>query len=348
MTPTTVAPSGGGSPLPVLSPVTVVVPNTDGRPVGSGVSGQGGPIPDLTTEPLAYGQILASLQTLMPAMSNEDVEAMIAAVSDTLKNTLSKTDENRISVDSSMRDAFTKQMQKVMDDAAKKLKEAAADDQNVSVWDKIKQAFQYIGAAISIAVGAALMATMVGAVIGGFMITAGVLGLAMAANSTVESTTGAGILGNIAKAFGANPDQTSKADEGFGIALAIIGAACGVAAIATGAGADAFANLADDIQAMVQAGSTVGNVVGAAGTIVTAAGGIVTAAATYDASNKRADALSDQGAQASDTAVIGQLNAIIGMMIQHMGAIFQSFDASLSALTSMAQDTANTASHMAA
>ena len=96
-------------------------------------------------------------------------------------------------------------------------------------------AFEAVGAALSIVVGACMEAVPGLQIAGAFMAVGGELALVGVIDEAVTAATGNGILGNIVLA--ADPGNTNGAkiaDMAFGITLAVAGLTCAVCSFGAG------------------------------------------------------------------------------------------------------------------
>lgn len=179
----------------------------------------------------SVGKLTASLSIFMSAgASGMDVEVLLVQVAVAMRDTEATSQKAKINTDQEAKKAQMQEKEKKLEEAQKKLEEAEEKRKSGSLLDKIKLAFEWIGAIIAVAVAAVMIATGVGAVVGGLLLAAAVTAIVMAIDSTVTAATGHGIAGNIAKAAGASPEEIAKADMGFKISMAVLGIALSLAA----------------------------------------------------------------------------------------------------------------------
>lgn len=214
-------------------------PDNGGTPVGStdgtvpttgiGIAGNPGPAPDAATAAASGAAaglqaMLASITAVAPKISNDDLEARLAAILEKTKDLLTKADDEHIKTAMSLKQKHIEERKQDLAKAETKQVEAAHHHKKKKIWQKVKLAFEIVGAVTAIVVGTALVATGVGAVAGGMLIAVGVVSLVMIANDQMKehSKDGLGMAGQLARDLGADPKACSKADFGFQIALAAI------------------------------------------------------------------------------------------------------------------------------
>jgi hypothetical protein len=288
---------------------------------------------------------------MMPTMSAEDMKAALLSATQKLQEQENTNDQKTVSTQEAEQQALlaeqSTQAQQAIDDQAK----AQQATQGDSAWDKVKLAFQWIGSIISIAVGAILCATGVGAAFGALMVAGGLAGIVGATNATLASATGLGIAGNIAKDSGASAAACQKADEGFGIALTVFTCVLAVAGLAGSVGsmfvaADSAADTAEEVtsaaeevsesaQMTAKAANITGNAINGAGQVVTGAGTIVVANDQRKAGKLNADAMDVKADAGLTSAKAEQVAALIKLFIQENSAFLKSIAAAESQISSM-------------
>jgi transloator len=235
----------GGNPL--YTPSTTPQNLKSTPPVGSGTAGgsqnqqiqtnESLPINTNTPEYAAItASVLATIGSGPAAMSSDAIDVILAEVTMKMKQLESTSDNDKVTTDTdSQRAAMEAKIEKLKE-ATKKIEDAIYQAQHESIWDKIKIAFEALGAVLAIVVGAILIATGVGAVAGGLLIAAGVVGVVMTIDDIVKQCTPdhLGIMGSIVKSCGGSEEQAEKADMGFEIALAVAAVLLSVASIAEG------------------------------------------------------------------------------------------------------------------
>lgn len=227
--------------------------DTKENKVGQGngaVNGETPPPQQPTKEALAGA--LASLDAFLSGNGSVDVDVLLVQVTVAMRDTEAGSQKAKINNDQEAKKAQMKEKEAKLEEAQRKMEEAKAKKESGSLIDKIKLAFEWIGAIVAIAVAAVMIATGVGAVVGAMLIAAAVTSLIMAVDSTVQMATGHGIAGSIALATGASEEEAAKADMGFRISLAVLGIAF---AIASG-GAGAISAARSAVSAGVKAADT--------------------------------------------------------------------------------------------
>lgn len=304
--------------------------------VAAGVAGAVGAIPEALLA-FSFTSIVESLDKLSPKMSSDDLEVALSEAEAKLKDTLNQTAISSINISSAAKKAALTQQQHELEDAQNKINEAASQNGDNDIWDKVKLAFQALGAVLMVAVGTLLCATGVGAALGGLMIAAGVVGLISTINSAIQMATGHGLLGEIVKACGGSDTQAGDADIAFAVGLAVVGIAM---AIATGG-----AGAAEDLDAIAQAATSISEAVNGEISIASGVGDAVATGVSYEASTETADA-KDDDAQAKDIqAFANQIDGFITMMIKHLAGMNKSFSNSLGSMMDALQDVNKTVSH---
>jgi hypothetical protein len=197
--------------------------------VGKGaLSGAGivPPTPEGTGDKPDLTNALKSLTAFMTGKSSIDVEVLLVQVAVAMRDTEATTQKTKINTDQETKKAQMREKEHKLEESAKKLEK----QQNGSIWEKIKLAFEWLGAMLAVALAViASVASLGGA---SALIVAAVAAVALVINSTVTQATGQGIMGNIVLAAGGSKEEAAKADMGFQIAVAVIG----IAGAVTGSG----------------------------------------------------------------------------------------------------------------
>lgn len=233
---------------PRANPPKTSVPNVPAPKTGSGVNGSGqvkpGPVPNgaspavvanFLTGPTFASDALASLGNLkgMFLRPGIDLKAEFTALTGKVNDTNSEANQNMIEMSSEQQKTKLDQKNQTICDAIDKL----AEQQDCSILDKVKLAFEYIGAALSIALGA--VASVFGGA-GAPLIAAGVILMVIAVNDTIAATNpdGLGIGGLIAQAAGCTDQEILKyIDMAVTIVMAIVATVCSFGANAGSAAA---------------------------------------------------------------------------------------------------------------
>lgn len=224
-----------------------------GPDVGKGMGAGSGDVPPTGIPGSNANAALASLSAFISGSGNVDTEVLLVQVAVAMRDTEALTHEKKIKGDQEAKRAELKEKEAKLEEAQKKIEEAEEKRKSGSLIDKIKLAFEWLGAIIAIAAAAILIATGVGAVVGAALIVAATVALVMAIDSTVAmANDGIGIAGSIAKAAGASEEEIAKADMGFRISLAVVGI---LAAVVSG-GASVIGAAKSAVGAGVKAGQT--------------------------------------------------------------------------------------------
>src|SRR3984893_2481512 len=128
--------------------------------VGSGTVGQNGPTPPVqqtganggAPATAAYAAILAPIVAITPSISDDAIDIMLAAATMKMKKLEAQSDNDQVTTDSDKkRDAMAVKEEKLKE-AVKKIEDAIYKAEHQSIWDKIKCAFEAIGAALAMVV----------------------------------------------------------------------------------------------------------------------------------------------------------------------------------------------------
>lgn len=167
-----------------------------GNTTGVGVTADVAHAPE-ATKAAVLSNMMASIDAFMPAKSEDDVDVMVATATAKLKETMNKSQAAQIKVTEEQKREQAKEAEKKYKDADQKIQDAKYAASHASIWDKIKLAFEYVGAIMSILAGIATMvaglATGVAAgpaLLGGaLLIESGLLMLTLAVDETVQQAT---------------------------------------------------------------------------------------------------------------------------------------------------------------
>ncbi len=289
--------------------------------------------------------LVASLVLFMPQLSDVDQEVLLAEIITKLKETQSETEKGKISIDAAKKEAQLTEQKTKLDEAEKKQREAEEKQKNASIWDKIKLAFQFLGAIFGMILGAVLMAVPGAQALGALLFVGGVLGLIGAIDSTVKMATGGYGIAAMCMPNASDEDR-AKADMIFGITVAAVGAVVAIATIvvgftaAAGTIATALAKITDAATKLEKAI----NVTQAILAIVVATGDVTAAAIRYTAAKEIASATEDRADAKRLDADIQMLDDLIDQAIQRMIAAGDRFNQMLDALTEAMQDRGNSLS----
>ena len=239
-----------------------------GDAVGFGVAGAPGEAP-LPLPGLALGAMMGALSEIMPKMSGEQLDVLVTSFTEKMKAASDASNKDQIKTEQSAKRAAIEAKKAKIDEAIKKQAEAEDKMKHAGVLDKIKLAFQWLGAVLAIAGGVIAMAlagwTGIGALGGALLIASGVCMLAMAVDATVQQAQqdqGKGDLGlfgmmckSIALSEGKSEEDAEQVGQkgamGFSIAVGALAAIFGIA----GAGA----GIASTAASMTTLGETAAN-----------------------------------------------------------------------------------------
>lgn len=332
---------------------------------GSGSIGASGQAPDVQRSAM-MGAVMSSLAAMMPKLSGQAVDVLLLQVTTAMKDTISKSEKGKIESDTNVKKTQIDEKKAKMDEANKKIEEAENKMKNMSIWDKIKVAFQYIGAIMAIIAGALAIAagvalggftgglTAIAGVVGGIaMISAGVMMLGMAADATVGLTNkdGLGIVGLIAKDYNMKHKGMSEEDaladarsreQISRIVVAVIASVLAIGgAIASGPAVAAAAGST----AMAIAGNAV-NVVNGVTTAASATGDMTVGILKREAQEQKAEGTKRQAEGKEMQAMIQQLDDMIDMAMQRLKGAGDRFEAMLDSLTDAIKDRGDTMSRV--
>lgn len=202
---------------------------TDDKTVGGGNAGAaGGPLPQIDAQTMS--DLRASLASLGLTTSPRQVDVLIVEVAISLRDIESNSQSKKITVDQSAARERLASQGKQIEDMIKKQDEAKEKKESASIADKIKLAFEWLGAVIAVVVAVVAIATGAGAVVGALLLAAAVTAIALAADSSVKEATGHGIGYHSAKSMGLSDEQAAKHEQAFQITMAVLGAVLSIAA----------------------------------------------------------------------------------------------------------------------
>lgn len=321
---------------------------SDADKVGGGnLSNMDGPVPDVKPQSQEFKAMLTALIAFEPELGNADQEVLLAEVITKLKDTQNANDKEGIKADSARKQAAINEQKEKLDKAEKKQAEAEEKQKSASIWDKIKLAFQFLAAAISIVVGAILVATGAGTALGLLMIAGGVIGIVQGIDSALKQSTGFGMAGLAAKGRGESDEKALQDDFITGMVMTGVSIAISVATLAvsfTAAGniASATAKVANEIkkQAAEFAASVqkMANIVSQASNLVTAVGDVGAGAVRYTASTLTADATKLRAEGKRSEASIKVLDEMIDQAISRLIASGDRFNQMLDGMMDTLQD----------
>ena len=225
--------SGTGNTQTIPTDQTGQTTNVDDA-VGAGNTSQTGGNVSPDVQVRVYAQITISLGKFSPALSGDKLDIFLAQITAEIKDKIEESEKSKATIEMEKKQSASAEKRAKLDEAEEKMEKAEKKSKKAGFWGKLRNAFQIIGSVLSIAIGTLLVATGVGAAIGGLMIASGVVGLIMSIDQAIAEKTGSGMMGNLAKAFGASDEEAAKWDMGFQITMAVVGIALGIASLATG------------------------------------------------------------------------------------------------------------------
>lgn len=205
--------------------------------------------------------MMASIASIMPKLSDDEIQVLTESITQKMKDTIDKSQMDKVKNDQEKQHSALLAKEKKLQEAEKKINDAIDAQKHASIWDKIKLAFEYLGAILAMVAGVfALLSSAVtgpaGAVAGVLLITSGLMMLTLAIDDTVSQATakdgqpGMGMFGLMCKAIAKSEGKTDaeaeeigkKGEMGFKIglmAIAIITGAVGMFLNPTAAVSDA-------------------------------------------------------------------------------------------------------------
>lgn len=302
-----------------------------------GMIGQKGTIPDA----LAKAQfLLESLRTMAPDnAAMRDMEVLLASVIAKLKDALGKVEQSRADSEMQAKRVNIKENEAKLEDMKKKLDEAEAKRKSGDLGALLQLIFEAIGGAL-MAIGGAVWAAFGGGSAAAGLIVSGGIMLLNSINSAVSMATGGtGILGSIAKAFGASDEVAMALDMAFVGTLVVVGMAM---AFATGTSAIGAAVAAEKGAALAaQIGVQVSNMVTSVGS---AASQVATSAVNMEATQDSAAAKIKQAQSDEIQALLKQLDDLIDMALTLLMQVQANVNALMDSYAEMLNDTGTTLS----
>lgn len=326
----------GGTPQQIPTDQTQGAGQVNNQPTtGAGSTAPTGSVPGAPSDP-SYSVVLDSLTKFMPQVTGEVLDVMLLEITVKMKETEEASQKDKIKVDQEAKRTALAEKADKLKEAETKIQEAIDKEKNASIWDKIKMAFQALGALLAIVAGLALIATGAGAAAGAALIAIGVIGLIMVIDSAVKMGTGHGIAGAIAKAGGASDEYANKCDFGFGIAMAGLALIAAVACFfIPGGQAMAVNSFAQSLQAF-------GSIASASIAIVNATGDATVAVIKYEAQTEKAEGQKTQAEAKQMEAWIKQIDDFIDQALQRLMGAMDRFNAMLDGIMEAIQDQAKT------
>lgn len=304
-----------------------------------GILGQSGALPTAVSQ---AQKLLDSLRTMAPDSGVlKDFEVLLAMVTAKLKEALGTVEQSRADSEMQAKRVNIKENEAKIEESKKKLDEAEAKRKSGDLGALLQLIFEAIAGLAQI-VGGALWAAFGGggnAAIG--LIASGAIMVMVSLNSAVSMATGGtGIIGSIAKAFGASDEVAMGLDMAFVGAMVVTGV---VVAMATGTGAIGAAYAAEKGAALAaQIGVQVANMITSLGS---AASQVATGALKYEAAESSAAAKVKQAQSDELQALMKQLDDMIDMALAMLMQVKANVSAMIDSYTEMLNDTGNTLSN---
>lgn len=352
---TYIPPSNGLATSQMLNRVSLN--GADPAQIGKGTLDENGPAPNALPG-LAIGVIMASLSAIMPKMSGDQLDVLVASFTEKAKEMSDASDKSKITADETQKRQAIEAKKSKIDDSIQKQNDAAAAAANASIGDKIKLAFQFLGAALTILGGILACATGIGSVGGGLMIAAGILMLTMAIDSTVqtaEKDQGKGDLGMFGMMCKACALDEGKSDEeaetigqhgamGMSIALGVTSAILGIAGGIVGM--TSLAGTSEDVVSQsVSVATRFSDISSDVSTAGDATASIYSGVENYKSSNAQADAKTDTADNKRFEGVQDALDAMIDLAMGHLKTSGDTFAKMLDSVMEANSDRGITLSH---
>lgn len=286
--------------------------------------------------------LLEALRTMAPDSAIlKDMEVLLAMVTSKLKDALGKVEESRANSEMEAKRVGIKENEAKIAEAKKKLDEAEAKRKSGDLGALLQLIFEAIAGVLQIVGGALWAAFGGGGQAAAGLIVSGAIMLMVSINSAVSMATGgAGILGSLAKAFGASDEVAMGLDMAFVGAMVITGV---VVAMATGTGAIGAAYAAEKGAALAaQIGVQVANIVSNVGA---AASQVATGVVKYDAAESSSAAKVKQAESDEIQALLKMLDDLIDMAMTMLMQVKANVNAMMDSFSEMLNDTGNTLSN---
>jgi hypothetical protein len=285
--------------------------------------------------------LLEALRTMAPDNAIlKDMEVLLAMVTAKLKDALGKVEESRANSEMEAKRVGIKENEAKIAESKQKLDEAEAKRKSGDLGALLQLIFEAIAGLAQI-IGGAVWAVFGGGQLAVGMIASGAIMLMVSINSAVSMATGGtGILGSIAKAFGASDEVAMGLDMAFVGAMVVTGV---VVAMATGTGAIGAAYAAEKGAALAaQIGVQVANMITNVGS---AASQVATGVVKYEAAESSSQAKMKQAQSDELQALLKQLDDLIDMALAMLMQVKGNVNAMIDSYTEMLNDTGNTLSN---
>lgn len=317
---------------------------SSGDKVGGGsLSETSSPVPDVRSQSPEFKAMMAALIAFEPELGTVDQEVLLAEVISKLKDTQNANDKEGIKADTARKQAAISEQKEKLNQAEKKQAEAEEKQKSASIWDKIKLAFQFLAAAISIVVGSILVATGAGTALGLLMIAGGVIGIVQGIDSALKQSTGFGMAGLAAKARGESDEKARQDDFITGMVMTGVSVVIGIATIAVSVTsvksiADAAVDIGTKAAEFAASIQKAANVATQVSNLATAVGDVGAGAVRYMASELSTDATKLRAEGKRSEASMKVLDDMIDQAIARMVANGDRFNQMLDGMMDALQD----------
>lgn len=282
--------------------------------------------------------VAESLHQFMPALSGDDQDVLLAEIQMKMKETVNGTDNNEIKNKSDARKNQEAEVQKKLDDAAKKLEDMIKLQNSGNIFDKIKAFFEMIFAILQLVTEAISVVMTFGATAPAMM---SLMPMSlMMLDDGLKTVTGLGIAGNLDKlVHPKDPESWHKADQIFEYTMMAAAAVEMIAMMAAGQ-EEVVGEMVE--MAVIVALQRALDVVQVATTVVEAAGDITSAVINEQATAAKAESKRDEARAKELQTMMKHLDEMIELAIKRLQTDGDRWSKMLDSITSSMQDRANT------
>ncbi|WP_294641432.1 hypothetical protein [uncultured Aureimonas sp.] len=330
---------------PTGTDAAVAAARTREAMVGGGVGNAGNSVPVPVSDPLTSSDLMASLAALGFGMEPRQVEVMLVEVAVAMRDTEAGMQNSKIKADQAKLSERLSEQGKQITEIEGKRAEAKEKQESASLIDKIKLAFEWIGAILAIAAAAVafVLSPLTGgalAVVATLLVIASIAAIVSATDSTVTMATGHGIgyhacksLNDTNAALGIekrySEDEMQEHDTAFKITIAVIGAVAGIAgggaSIVTAGRAAASASVKVATESAKWASRAV-NAAEVANTMGTTAASVSSTTYSYQATQINAEAQELDADSKTEEAFINVINDMIDQAMARLMAASDRFN----------------------
>lgn len=341
--------------------------------VGDGSVASAGPVPDPISQ--SYEVVSQSLSRFFPTLTGDKIDILVAEATLKLKEIVGKTDTNELNAKEEQKRQNAAEQRAAAEDAQKALDDAKAAEAKAKKSGLFGKIFGGIAAALAIVVGAILIATGVGAVLGAALIVGGVAsGMMLADQIVAEKNGGTGMFGLMAtkfmeargfseEAIERNAAKWDKAFKIVAITVIVLSAVATMGAGFSASSASAGSAAAGGAAGAAAAGGTTGTMTLTAASNVSRVvdliqkvstgvsslamlgSGVATATTTvfsYQASQDQAEAFRSQADVARAQALNELLNDFIDQILTRISGTNSQFHAMLDEVVASVKDRGDT------